>query len=96
MVSKLNGGIDFLQSTVEENKTMGEKALGEKSKGRTVHMLLPASPTTSTFWDLTFSLASEVEWLRGETHYLRVRDNKTVRLSSCIVKFDPSPSESLQ
>ena len=74
----------------------GEKTLEERDKGRTVHMLLAAKPTTSTFRDITFPLANEVEWLRGETHYLRVRDNKTVRLPSCIVKFDPSLSESLQ
>ena len=90
------GGKDILSSTMEENETMGDKTLEEKNKGRTVHMLLPASPTTSTFRDPIFPLANEVEWLRGETPYLRLRDNKTVRLPSCIVKFDPSSSESLQ
>ena len=64
-----------------------EKASKERTKGKEVHLLLPASPNTAVFHDLIFPEATEVQWLRGDTPYHRVSDNKQVKLGSCIVKF---------
>ena len=60
-----------------------EKALEQSKKGRTVHMLLAAKPTTSVFHDLIFPNA-EVVWIRGRIPYRRVRDDKIVFLESCL------------
>ena len=63
-----------------------EKTILESGKGCIVHMLLPAKPTTRVFHDLIFANA-DVEWIRGRVPYHRVKDNKTVELESCFVKF---------
>ena len=63
-----------------------EKALVERGKGCCVHMLIAAKPTTRVFHDLIFPNA-DVEWLRGRVPYHRVRDQKTVSLESCMVRF---------
>ena len=63
-----------------------EKALVERGKGCCVHMLIAAKPTTRVFHDLIFPNA-DVKWLRGRVPYHRLRDEKTVSLESCIVKF---------
>ncbi len=65
-----------------------EKALEEREKGCRVHMLLPATTTTRVFHDLIFP-KGEVEWLRGDVPFTRGADSKILRLSACLVKFDP-------
>ena len=69
-----------------------EKALLERSKGCCVHMLIAAKPTTRVFHELIFPNA-EVEWICGRVPYHRLRDQKTVNLESCMVRFIPFGSE---
>ncbi len=64
-----------------------EKALEERAKGCTVHMLLHVAPCTRVFHDLIFP-NGEVQWLRGDMPFTRVADGKIVKLSACLVKFE--------
>ena len=64
-----------------------EKAITESEKGCLVHMLLPVAISTAVWHDLIFPKAREIIFLKRHQPYLRIRDNKIVKIESCIVIF---------
>ena len=69
-----------------------EKALEERAKGCTIHMLLPVAPNTRVFHALLFPNC-QIQWLRGEVKFTRVTDGKIVNLPACLAKFEPLKAE---